>query len=112
MPTANLPSGQISFLDLANGTCQSTEDITMLSIAYFSGVPTNDLEMSIDEFRGKQVLYQYEATNYDENYDYTVSYTDEYCNFISYGVGPGMNYYFTAVLGTTAGAGNGAIFTL
>jgi hypothetical protein len=103
MPAENLPSGQISFLDLANGTCDSTSNITMFNMAIRAQVNRDDNEMSINEFQGKQILYNYRAENDDQNYDKDINYIDENCEFQSVSIGAGYEHFFTAVYGTVYG---------
>lgn len=112
MPDTYLPSGQISFLDIANGTCTSTSNITMQDCARRSGVDESDSQYSMNEFQEKQVLISYEATNFDDNYDYDVTYIDPYCTFNSQGVFPGGSFQFIAVRATVTGNGNGTITVL
>lgn len=110
MPAANLPAGQISFLDLATGTCNDTSNITMFNMATRANVSTVDNQISIDEFRGKQILYSYEAVNYDDNYDYTVQYVDENCISQVVQVGPNQSHFFIAIPATVSASGTGALF--
>ena len=72
MPDTYLPPSQISFFDIAAGTCTSTSNITMQDCARRSGVNENDSQYSMNEFQGKQVLIEYEAVNFDDNIDYDI----------------------------------------
>jgi hypothetical protein len=112
MPDTYLPAGTISFFDIASGTCTSTSNITMADCARRSGVDDSDSQMSISEFREKQVLIEYEAINFDENLDYDISYIDPYCDFNNFGVFPGGSFQFTAIRATVTGTGNGTINVL